>query len=167
MSTLALPELGLDPVVVTVDDPAAGAEAIVTVPGHYEWTLIAVSCDLATSAAAANRVVEMRLDDGTTEYAVVHHIFAHPASNTCHYMWGRLMGVTNQSSVSLRFATGMPDFVLPAGHRLTLDAHNLQAGDQISEVVLNVLQRSRVPEGPPRREYELVDPRLGALAFVG
>lgn len=46
-------------------DPAAGAEALITVPAGEIWELLSVLVVLVASAAAANRQAQLIIDDGT------------------------------------------------------------------------------------------------------
>lgn len=51
---------------ITGTNQAAGAELSETVPTNARWRLIALRATLVASAAAANRVVQLVLDDGTS-----------------------------------------------------------------------------------------------------
>src|SRR5262245_49862512 len=53
---------------ITGTQPAAGAEVSETVPTGARWELLAFTVQLVTSAAAANRLPMLTLDDGTTVY---------------------------------------------------------------------------------------------------
>jgi len=73
--------------VVLLPSPAAGVDAVATVPATAQWELISLQAQLVTSAAVANRVPHLVLTDGQG-----HSLFNFPAANN------QLAGVTKQYS---------------------------------------------------------------------
>jgi hypothetical protein len=66
-------------------DPAAGAEASVTVPAGTQWELYSVGITLVTSAAVANRTPHLLVDDGTNVVANLVPAAVQAASATVAY----------------------------------------------------------------------------------
>jgi hypothetical protein len=67
--------------------PGAGAEISETVPTGARWELLAFQATFVTSAAAANRVPQLTLDDGTTVYFRLGAALNQAASLTQRRSW--------------------------------------------------------------------------------
>ncbi|MBZ5560176.1 MAG: hypothetical protein LAO77_23205 [Acidobacteriia bacterium] len=112
--------------------PGAGAEISEVVPAGARWELLAFEADLATSAAAANRVPQLTIDDGANVYARV------PINNneTASHTWRNSF----QAGVPLNFdgtrflvtAPLLAGIRLAAGHRIKTVTSAIDVGDQWS-----------------------------------
>lgn len=109
-------------------DPAAGAEISETVPTNARWRLWGFTFTLVTDATAANRVVDVALDDGAAIYYRASVPTAQTASQTVIYSaapQGVAQGVTNLRAL-VPLPTPCPLF---QGHRIRTVTQALQAGD--------------------------------------
>lgn len=124
---------------VAVAQPAAGAQAIYTMPDGevIGRLLVGVQFTLATSATVTNRSISFAiyLADGTTEVMHVTNaaVQAATVTNVCAF------GVTmaHLSATGGRASTPMPDHLrIPGGWKIATRVANIQVGDQISAVNL-------------------------------
>lgn len=126
-------------VVKTGSDPAAGAEATVTVPAGEFWVVHAILLTLVTSVGVANRRVELQIDNGTTVFFRLAHAADQAASLTWRYQFAnhgyRDAAVTGTNNVA---NLGVPVFTLGPGYRIQTVTANLQAGDDYAAPVLFV-----------------------------
>lgn len=114
--------------VILGTNPAAGAEVLETVPAGVQWRLIAMSIELATAAAVANRYVRIGIDDGVNAYYFGGTGIAQVASTIYTYVLGphgALSGIVSDWQY-LPVQAGM---ILLAGHRIRTTTVNLQAAD--------------------------------------
>lgn len=109
-------------------NPAAGAEISETVPTGARWCVLAFFAELVTDAAAANRLVRVTLDDGTTVYYRTGSAFTHTASLTIGYASGTI-GAQLEASGSTALCPLPVGHRLLAGHRIRTTTTALQAGD--------------------------------------
>jgi len=115
---------------ITGATPGAGAEISETVPTGARWELLAFGANLVTSAAAANRMPVLTLDDGTTIYFRGPMNINEVASGTWSNYWtqGLLVSAAGPSNViNGAVPTGNR---LGAGHRIRTVTSAIQAGDQ-------------------------------------
>lgn len=121
--------------------PGAGVEISETVPTGARWLLVAFEADLTTSAAAANRVPELTIDDGANVYARSPVNQNEVASQTWRNSFQQ--GIP-QIFDSTRFRVLQPlgcDLVLGAGHRIKTVTVGIQAGDQWAAPQYLVVER--------------------------
>lgn len=117
---------------ITGTTPGAGAEISEVVPTGARWKLIAFEADLVTSAAAANRVPQLTIDDGANVFARVSVNQNETAGQTWRNSFQ--LGVP-QTFDGTRFVVTTPlgcDIVLAAGYRVRTVTASIQAGDQYS-----------------------------------
>lgn len=125
--------------VVTGTDPAAGAEISETVPAGKAWLLLAFHVTFATDATAANRIVNLAFDDGSTTFYRQATTAAVTASLTPVITWARAGSAISASGISSQNSL-LVDAVIPAGYRMKTVTANLQAGDNYSAPVLYVIE---------------------------
>jgi hypothetical protein len=118
-------------------DPAAGAEALVTVPAGVQWELYSVGITLVTSATVANRFPHLVIDDGTNIVANLVPAAAQAASATVAYQF-TMAGVDYaavRDGVMLvgQLPTGMR---LAAGWRIRTLTSALDVGDNYGAPVV-------------------------------
>jgi len=143
------------PRIVIGDDPAAGVEISVTVPGGRFWEILAVTLTLVTDATAANRRPTLLIDDGTTVALRSLSRADQTASITGRLCWadfGNTVGTTGGTEQQVSLPAGL---VVAPGWRIRSSTDLLQAGDNYAAPLLWVREiayrgeRSQV-------EYELM-----------
>ena len=115
---------------ITGATPGAGAEISETVPTGARWELVSFGANLVTSAAAANRMPALTLDDGTTIYFRGPMNVNEVASGTWSNYWtqGQLVSAAAPSNV---INGAIPANIrLGAGHRIRTVTAAIQGGDQ-------------------------------------
>lgn len=115
---------------ITGADPAAGAEALVTVPANELWVPKAIRFTLVTSASVANRVPQVIIDDGTNELWSWRFGTAQTATLTRTYRCE--LGVITEldrSSVLEMYAPIGDHLVLSAGYRIRTVTAAIQGTD--------------------------------------
>lgn len=120
-----------------VANPAAGADWILNVPVQTRLTVRSFTAILTTSAAVANRNVELIVDDGANVYwrtsapaSVAATTVQQISGNTTNNPTGV---ITTDFSLLL-----VPNLTLTGGQRLRVLTTNLQAADQWSAIFLGV-----------------------------
>ena len=125
----ALGEAKLD----TIANPALGASIVITVPAGRLWRPRAIALRLTTSAAVATRTPYIDVQDsGTALYLRAPQLNGIPAATPGDFTWSIAAAVTTAGA--LGFQAGLGDVLMLAGHRFTVSAINLQAGDQFSAI---------------------------------
>jgi len=110
--------------------PAAGAEVSETVPTGARWLLISFTAVLTTSAAAANRIPVLNIDDGTNVFFVSPSAVVEGANLTTSNTWwggGFQTGGIQQTIVVNALGVSM---LLEPGFRIRTVTSAIQAGDQ-------------------------------------
>jgi hypothetical protein len=120
-----------------VSNPAAGVDWIATVPTFVRWRVQSFTAQLVTAVAAANRNVEIIVDDSAS---VVWRVSA-PASivaSTTQTISG--CGVNAPTGVITTTSAIVipPGLIMPAAWRLRTATTNIQAADQWGSIFLNV-----------------------------
>lgn len=115
---------------ITGTDPAAGAEISEVVPDRRRWRILAVRFSLTTDATAADRIVHLHLDDGTSIFADVCVTTAHAASITKVYNFSNY-GSTQLAPTTCLYIP-LPPLPLMPGYRIKTITDNLQAGDDFT-----------------------------------
>lgn len=125
-----------NPQVNTFANPAAGAPLVITIPPNEAWLLRSLKFDLVTDANAANRLVELFLDDTASVFFQLPAESIQIASTTRRYTFGR--GVGYQARTGIVSIHGLPDLTLDPGWRIQGQVDSIQVGDQISAAVILV-----------------------------
>lgn len=122
---------------VTVATPAAGADWTITVPAHTRWRVTAGTATLTTSATVANRIAQVKLDDGATAYFFGQPNQVVPASQTVSVNISRTSApaATNNPNVSTLLP---PESLIPSGHRISSSTTNIQAADTYTAISIFV-----------------------------
>lgn len=120
--------------------PAAGAEAVVTIPGGALWRILAVRFELVTSAVVANRFADIILDDGTTEFWRITLAPAQTASQTRQYFLAPNVGFEDSVFSGTAIYWPLPEGPYPGGFRIRTATVGIDAGDQWSTPALYVLE---------------------------
>ena len=121
------------------DDPAAGEEVSVTVPGRAVWQVHSITATLVASVGAADRKPGWCLDDGTNRFYHVHTTVAHTANKTIVYSAAPGIGVVEAADAEAVTLPLPPTIMLP-GWRIATHTFNLQAADNWSAPVLYVTE---------------------------
>ena len=109
-------------------NPAAGVEIAESVPTGARWRLLGLSFTLVTDGTAANRRVNIGLDDGTTLFYEIPSQSDVAASTT--EVFGIGADALARSSISDLQTMGLPAHALLfQGFRIVTRTVNLQAGD--------------------------------------
>lgn len=117
--------------------PAAGNNFSITVPSNAKWRPIALNFTLTTSAAVANRMMIITLDDGVNVFATGgnnNFITAASVFTVCV----QTASAMNSSGVNVTAVNLFAGTFLLPGFRIRSLITNLQAGDQISAVSMLV-----------------------------
>lgn len=126
---------------VTVTNPAAGADWSITVPTGASWTLNGVSALFTASAAVANRLPEIVLvsPGGTNLFVGTQNTFV-TASQAITFMTGGNQ-VTLMPNANLAYVATNTSIRLQAGAVIKSVTTGIQAGDQWSNIVLQVQEQ--------------------------
>jgi len=127
--------------VVTISNPAAGAEWATTVPAGVQWQLLDTAYFLTTNATVANRFSGLKTTDGATITADTISNLAQAASVNAQYTFAPSSPVVTLASLPSMWLTfPFPLLSLLAGHTVGTHTVALQAGDQYSAIRLSVLE---------------------------
>lgn len=118
----------------TIDTPAAGADASVTMEGRYTTRLVCLHAKLVTDNNVANREVVLSYrDQGALRYSLDGAAVTVAASTTFEYVFKRGIGTAEFPCDSTALIPMTPIF-LPPAWSLLVHVVNRQAGDQLSEL---------------------------------
>lgn len=124
--------------IVTVANPAVGADWTTTMPVRVRWELIAVRGQYVADANVANRDPALRIDSGATimyEAPVDRQI---NAGETRRLSWGAGVGVISSGN-GLVYNGSIPvGLMLNNAMKILTVTNQIQIGDQWSGVVLVV-----------------------------
>ncbi len=138
------------------DDPAAGAEVSVTVPGRAVWQVHAITAVLVTDVSIANRVPHFIVDDGQRTMFEVASLAAHTASLTVRYSLAP--GIAGDAQIAAgAVVLPIPPLVLLPGWRIRTATDAIVAGDNWGAPVLYVTE---IPE----RGFDVWDDLARAVA---
>jgi hypothetical protein len=135
------------PRIITVAQPAAGAEWTVSVPGGALWLIQTIRCTFQTSATVANRVPRLLFSDGTTEYMRIFPNLLQAAGSTFAFTFVKGLGTAYSQGVTAMVALPSPEVPIIGGHSITASTQNLDPGDQWSAIALFVLEVEETPFG--------------------
>lgn len=127
------------PVLLTQGNPAAGAEAIFTVPAGVAWLVKSFRAILTTSAVASNRIVSIQARDGAGDIAFSVSAGVAQTTGTA-FEYDAFAALTVFANPTQVYAAIPPDLLLPAGYSLRTSTAGLLAGDQWSALALLVEQ---------------------------
>lgn len=116
---------------IQVTSPAAGAEWSQTVPTNARWEVVSVFAQLTTSAAVANRLARLVMDDGANFLNQVPGLSAQTAGTVIGYCWGDGQGGPIIANDTVAFSGPFAnDCYLSSGFRIRSLTGGLQAADQ-------------------------------------
>lgn len=112
---------------VTGPDPAAGGEAIITVPAGQAWRVLSFAVTMVTDATVTNRGPNFAIDDGTNIMAMAPAADVIPASTTQRVVYSH---IGERGSSGANMMSNIPlGIIALAGWRLRTQTGGLQAGD--------------------------------------
>jgi len=118
--------------------PAAGANVSEVVPTGARWQLLSFRARFITSAAVANRVPQLVVDDGTNIFASSAQAPVQTASNTQTYTFINGHGSTLAGGASETVVPFHPGLWLAAGFRIRTVTANIDAADTWLSVFYSV-----------------------------
>lgn len=124
------------------DDPAAGADVSITVPGRATWELLALNVAFVTDATVTNRTTFWLLDDGQHEFWRMRASGTTAASLTHHHVLSPTFSRGQTVTTIHQIPIPDPCILLP-GWRIRTTTTSLQAGDNYGAPVLYVRE---IPE---------------------
>ena len=129
---------------IIVPNPAVGTEILVKVPGGVIWEVLSLRFRLVTSAAVANRVVNViYTDNDNTEYVRMPTHTNQAASATVDFnFWPGV--ATEVVTTPMVFAIPTPPIPMVAGYRIQTATAAIDVGDQYSAVRLLVREWSEL-----------------------
>jgi len=122
-------------------DPAAGAEATITVPAGESWILRSFALTLVTAIAVATRQVTLRITDGTSELAAAIAGDTQIESLTRDYVFavgGAAFASTARPTGNTVIGAALPELTLPPGSVIETLTDAIQAADDFSVPTLLV-----------------------------
>lgn len=118
------------PVLISVTDPAVGANLTYTVPTNVKLRFLSLRLLIVTSAVAGNRTVKLIVDNGTDACFGVACATTIPASTTQAFSF--ISGTSLGDTVS-DYNTAMPSLIpMPQGWRTRTSIGALDAADAVS-----------------------------------
>lgn len=121
--------------VISVANPAAGAEISVAVPAGEFWRILAIHFKLVASGTAGNRLVRLFFDDGATVLFKVPNDVNHVASQTTEYSYGLAATFEAAQGATVVARTyPIPEIILKGGCRIGTLTAAISATDQFSEI---------------------------------
>jgi len=126
--------------VVTGDDPAAGAEVSVAVPGGALWEVYSIRVQFTTDATVLSRNVRLTYDDGMTEFYRTALPADIPAGQNFPLSFADYGAWANFGNISLGVFIPLASMPLLPGYRIRTNTANLQAGDNYGAPVLFVAE---------------------------
>lgn len=119
-----------------IANPAAGVDWRQVVPAGELWEIISLYAVLATSAAVANRFVELTVGDGTTTFLTIPDQAGQAASLTFRRVW--YVGHNNGGTNNLNRIV-IPPLTLQNGESIGPATNGIDVADQWSGVVIRAL----------------------------
>jgi len=130
---------------VDVTQPAAGANAAVSVPGQYGLVVLGARATLTTSATVANRLVSLDIINANSSTRLRNPAPATiPASTTNQRYEFNAAYTTGASITNGPMAVPVNDLLVPPGWTVQVTVDNIQTGDQLASVSMVVV---KVPTG--------------------
>jgi len=119
--------------------PGAGTDISFTVPAGLRWRIISFLAALTTSAAVANRLALLVIDDGVNNLIGSPSNVSQVASTSETYMWGDSMQLVPPFN-TLSVAPLPSNIIIPSGFRIRTQTAGLQGGDAWSTGRMLVMQ---------------------------
>lgn len=113
---------------ITGNNPAAGVEALETVPTNALWRLIGIVLPFVTDATVITRQVALEVRDGGVLVARYPAQTTQTASLTRNYLWGNYI-VQYASDLSFIYIPSSIDMRMTSAVTIGTSTDNLQAGD--------------------------------------
>jgi hypothetical protein len=117
---------------ITGTTPAAGVGILETVPTGARWRLVAIQATLSTSAAVANRFVEMIVSVNAIAVLTIPVDGVQTASLSWTYNFGTGVAFWTSGLGTQRLFSMPVGFILPAGSTFQVTAVSIQAADQFT-----------------------------------
>ena len=118
---------------IGITTPGAGTDFVMTVPTNARWEIVGVSMRLTASAAVANRLPRLIIDDGSNTLFEAPAPAAITAGQAMRVSWGAGAGgpVVFDSTSPGAYSSPIPnDIYLPAGFRVLSQTGGLDVADQ-------------------------------------
>jgi hypothetical protein len=124
------------PTVISIANPAPGAEFTITVPASVIWDVKSIIYTYTADANAASRDLRLHINDGTTDLYWYKADTGLVATKIDYIVLSNGLVAQAQTLSSLEFLVygQLPQLLLPAGYKIISDTANKQAGDQYSEI---------------------------------
>ena len=110
-------------------DPAAGAEATITIPSYVSWIVRQVTVTLVTDATVADRAVALEYYDVSANLTYCVSAAVQIASKTVVYHWFVGAAVKEDATSGYQNAPLVDGLILLPGYRLRTKTKNIQAAD--------------------------------------
>lgn len=151
---LAAPEIGSPPLVrhappelVIAQAPVAGANFTQAVNDGYWWRLLAITCRLDTSAAAANRTVRLELRGGDgIPFIVSGNPVTYPANTAAEDFYFNVWQPQGAWEVGVANLVPLAAVLLQPGQDFRLTVVNIQAADTLTRIRY-LVERFEAPGG--------------------
>jgi hypothetical protein len=135
--------------VITVPNPAAGAEFTITPDDGGLWLVLGIVAQLVTSGVAGTRAVALRVDDQSATYMIA------PAGTTqitgLTRLYSAFPGVGAAAANGSIIGIPWPShgLILRGGHRIRSVTEVIDVGDQWSAIAAQVVSYPRRGPGHP------------------
>lgn len=128
--------------VVPVPQPAAGADAVTTVPGGRAWLPYSYNATFQASAVVSNRQISLVADGGDAPRAAWQspQRTAVTAGQIALLNWQEAAGYSFNTAAGVFQVAHLPVFPLMAGWRIRTSTISMDAGDQWSAITLTVFE---------------------------
>lgn len=120
----------------TISDPAAGTDFSYTIPLPYLARILMVKFDFTASAAVANRLPRVVANDLVNDYYISGCPGIISASEVVQVVFSTGINILDLSNVGYISGPIGDDFVISNPYSLNSSILNIDAGDQISNVVI-------------------------------
>lgn len=131
--------------IITVANPAAGAELDIPVPGSEEWVIESLAFRFVADANVANRVIALRAVQNAVAHFWTVPNASQAAGSTLDYTAFSGVGASTTSATLATILWPANGLVLRPGQRLQSLTANIQVGDQFSAIRLQAVV---FPTGP-------------------
>ncbi len=126
-----------------VGDPGAGQPILFTIPALSRYHILNVRYTFTTSAAAANRFIQVGIDYGNGLQQFFNSFISIPASRIVAVQHSQFPTVVYDTTLGV-LTVYMPILYLESNMTFNVTAINLQAGDAFSDITV-ATQRRAIP----------------------
>lgn len=143
---------------ILIPTPAVATAATYTVPGSVRWDLYSVKFDLTIDSTSATRYPFITVDNAAGLFVVAcpaGYAATAPGSGTqlTHFTFSR--GLSEWDAASTDYAAGpCPLIPMVGGQKLGIRVDGIQAADQLSNIVISVIQYDVMAEQRPDDPYD-------------